>query len=412
MRFTTPANLYDIQEILGVSSSSTVYLAHRSNTDLPIKQPLVIKLFKQKKSSIPILQMESLLRARHCSHLVKVLSFEKFQNSPALILEHISGINLKQLIKHSPLSLNETACLCSQVLMGLKELKNNGLAHGDLSLSNILINTTGHVYLTDYGLANYNENNIYSTQPFTAPEFYEEGKACFQSDLFALGVLEKILKGKITLKELQTLESKNFILHKDALLDPYPQNRTPKEFSFSAEALSSIGNKVNQALFIKKCFYSKQKSKKSILNKKYLFNFRLQNIISKKICFSRFLLKPFLNSFFQDFSTSLFKQQKKQFSGYRSICFTITFFIFLLTSNPFISYGKYTPSKLPSDVLVRTQRWIHIDMAGHSGYSPIDIHIPVSGTYKVKWKTQNKRGVKYLYVKAGKRVILRDSDFF
>jgi len=124
-RFTNSAHLYKVQETLGESPSSVVYLAHRFDKKLQIRQPVVIKLFKNKDNSNPTLQMESLLRARHSSHLVKALSFESFQSRPALILEHIQGINLKQLIKNTDLSPNETACICSKVSTVMKALKKN-----------------------------------------------------------------------------------------------------------------------------------------------------------------------------------------------------------------------------------------------------------------------------------------------
>ena len=169
IQFTTSAHLYEIQEILGESYSSVVYLAQRLDKKFKIKQPIVIKLFKNEQSLGPVLQMESLLRARHSSHLVKVLSFERFQSQPALILEHISGANLKQLMKNTEFTKNEVAFICSQILTGLKELKKSGLAHGDLSPSNILIDIKGQVYLIDYGLANYEKNTFHSTKPIYSP---------------------------------------------------------------------------------------------------------------------------------------------------------------------------------------------------------------------------------------------------
>ena len=372
IRFATSAHLYEVQETLGESPLSVVYLAQRFDKDFKIKQPLVIKLFKEKKSPVPILQMESLLRARHCSHLVKVLSFEKFQSRPALILEHIPGVNLKQLIKNTELNQNEIACICSQVLTGLEELKRNGLAHGDLSLSNILIDTKGQIYLTDYGLANYGKDIFYSTQPFTAPELYKTGLACFQSDLFSLGVVEKILSGGVTQKELNFMETKNFIWKEDFLLDPQPQNRTSKKFTFSPKAISSLSNKVHQILFIKNCFNRKK--------------------------------APVLPSPPGVKNPSPF--------SYRALSLGGIFFLFLFTTNPFTSYGKYIPSEVPAEVLIRTQNWVHIQIAEFTGYTPINVRIKKPGTYKLKWRKQEKAGLKYIHLKSGQKIVLRDNDFF
>ena len=363
-RFTFSSHTYEIQEVLRESPSSIVYLAQRSNKDFKIKQSLVIKLFKEKNSSLPILQMESLLRARHSPHLVKVMSFEKFQSLPALFLEYISGVNLKQLIEKTELNSDQVSCICSQVLAGLEELKKNSLAHGDLSLSNILIDTTGQVYLTDYGLGNYGKNILYGTQPFIAPEIHKGKKPCFSSDLFSLGVLEKILKGSFTDKELFSMKNTNFICPGHHFLSPYPQKREKKAFIFSPHARFSLGQKVSQILFIKSYIHQKPSPfiKKSYLPRKFFY---LGGLL----------------------------------------------FIFLFTANPFVSYGKYQPSYQLAEVLIRSHKWIHIQMAGFTGYTPINIPVYKSGTYKIKWKKTHQQGTKYIYLKSGQKTILRDDDF-
>ena len=367
IKFTTSAHFYEIQEILGESYSSVVYLAQRLDKKFKIKQPVVIKLFKPENICGPILQMESLLRARHSAHLVKVLSFERFQSQPALILEHIPSANLKQLMKNTEFTKNEVAYICSQILTGLKELKTSGLAHGDLSPSNVLIDIKGQVYLTDYGLANYEKNTFHSTKPLTAPELYEGKKSCFQSDLFSLGVLEKILGGNFTQEELSSLESTHFICKGDFLLDPQPQNRKGKSFTFSSTAILLLSRKVHQFLFIKNCFNRKT--------------------ITVPLSFSSI---------------------KHRFRiPYRQLSLLGIFFIFLFFTNPFISYGKHSSA----EVLIRTEKWVHIQMNGFTGYSPMNILINKPGTYELKWKKKTRSGLKRLHLRRGQKVVLRDNDF-
>ena len=401
IQFATSAHLYEVRETLRESLLSTVYLAHRLDKDFKI--PVVIKLFKQKKSSWPVLQLESLLRARHSSHLVKVLSFERYQSRLALILEYISAVNLKQLIKNTELNQQEISCICSQTLTGLMELKKSGLAHGDLSLSNILIDTKGQVYLTDYGLANYEKKVIYSTEPFTAPELYEGKTSCFQSDLFSLGILEKVLRGRlISIKG--SMEGRHFVRKGDLLLDPEPQNRKEKPFDFSPSALSSLGSKVQQILFIKNCF---QKISAPVLPPSGIRGF-----IEKSFRKQNFKAVPFVSLFFSSF---LFFGIKKFFRFF--YCFVPSagiLVLLLFTANPFISYGRYIPASsaaLPAEVLIRTQQWIHIQMAGFTGYTPINIRVNKPGVYKLKWKKQNSAGFKYIYLNSGQKLVLKDNDF-
>ena len=243
-RFFAEAPVYEFQEVLGESVVSEVYLAFRRSKGFKI--PVVIKLFRQQ--GVADLQMESLLRARSGANLIKVISFEKFNSRSALIMEYIEGVSLKTLLGKKSFSQDEKACICAQTLKGLKALKTAGLSHGDLSPSNIIINRKGHLYLTDYGLANY-AKEIYGTEPFLAPELYRGHPANFASDLFSLGVLERVLQGA----DLLSLKSEHFICEEDPLLDPHAIKRKVKDFSFSPQAFFDLGERVSEALLLKKC---------------------------------------------------------------------------------------------------------------------------------------------------------------
>ncbi len=368
--FPQPSS-YKIQKILSQTQKSLVYLARRSDDVLEIHQSVVIKVFKQQIKDLPVLQMESLLRARHSSHLVKVLGFERFASQPALILEYIHGLNVKQFMEKVRLCEEEKNCICSQVLTGLKELKKIGLAHGDLSLENILIDTKGQVYLTDYGLANY-EDEIYGTQPFIAPEISFLQKPNFSSDLFSLGVLEKILIGSFSETEIIGLSNQHFFLEGNSLLDPISQKRKPISFPFSPETKSLLGNQVQQALLLGDCFHSKKNS-------------------------------------FPSKEQTLYRRGKKR--AWRTVFFTGFFLFSLFITNPFISDKEDSEPAHPSTVLIRTKQWVHVQLAGQTAYSPSKFSLNRPGIYQLQWKKNKSRGQKKIFVRNGETIILRDHDF-
>ena len=365
------ASLYEIKEVLGESPLSCVYLAYRLDKVLKFKQKVVLKVFKQFKSDekLPALQMESLARIRHSPYLVKILGFERIQNQPALVLEYIAGLNLKQLLQKTRLNLDEKYYICEQVLNGLEELNSKGLVHGDLSFSNILIALNGKVYLTDYGLANYAGKYVYSTKPFTAPEL-DSSKACsFQSDLFSLGVLEKLLLNSSSIEDMVHIENSHFCVSGDPLLDPQPQKRKKKAFSFCLSAGSSLGEKVHQAM-------------------------------------------SFKNSFFISQPLSFFQKKAGKFDVLKNAGFIMFFIFCVLTSNPFVMFGKILPDKAEiAQIFIRTKQWMYIQLADKTGYSPLAVSLSQPGTYQVKWKNHLSQGTKYIQVQSGDKIILRDHDF-
>ena len=368
VQLSAQPNLYKIKEKLGESPVSVVYLAHRFDKILKLNQPVVLKVFKN-TSDLPLLQMESLLRARHSGHLVKVLGFERLKDRPALILEYIKGLNLKQILQKSRLNLEEKYYICAGVLQGLEELKQKNLVHGDLSFSNILIDTKGQVHLTDYGLANYAGQCVYSTRPFTAPELLQrEQVGSFQSDLFSLGVLEKILMGELSEEEWGAMENTHFFVKGDPLLDPLPQNRRRKAFCFSQDTGLSLGGKVSDLMSFK-------------------------NYLSVSVPLP----------FFQ-------KKTKKDFFSFRKTTAGLLFFIFLFIDSPF-SFFPQADLVQNSKVLIRSKKWMYVQMLGASGYAPLAVEVEQPGTYRIKWKNQYSQGVKNVHIRAGQLVVLRDHDF-
>jgi len=104
---------------------------------------------------------------------------------------------------------------------------------------------------------------------------------------------------------------------------------------------------------------------------------------------------------------------KSRLKFYRHTALGMLFFFLLFMINPFISYGRYIPPPLKKSAVikVRTQKWVHIQIAEFSGYTPINISIPAPGSYKLKWQKQNTSGVKYIHLKSGETITLRDHDF-
>ena len=370
IRLSSRPHNYNIQEKLAESRLSVVYLAERSDPKFKLKHLVVLKVFKTK--TLPALQMESFLRTRRCPRLAKVLAFERFQSHPALILEYIPGLNLKQLLLHTTLTSETINYICMEVLQGLKELQQNQLCHADLSPANILIDFKGRIYLTDYGLANYAGKEFYSTEPFSAPELKQNITPNFKSDLFSLGVLEKTLTNRLSENELTSMNNTYFICEGHPLLSQYPQKRTPKTFSYPPAAQNLLSAHMAQAVSKKPSTQKKQKLK------------------------TPFFLKP-------KFSVS-----------YRAGASTFALAALLMALGLWgqgIRLKAELPGQNTSAILVRTSKWMYIQMAGVKGYTPITIPISKPGVYRMKWKTQTAQGHKQVVLTKGQTLLLTDQDF-
>ena len=368
----TPPPVYEMHQLLGDTLTSQVYLAVRSLPHLKARQKVVVKIFKKPlPDQLPDLQIQSLLQAKNSPHLTKILSFEYIKKRPALILEPIQGVSLHQLLSSFSLSQGEILSICQQSLMGLRELKKARLAHGDLSLSNIIIDFKGHVFLSDYGLSNYKSGKIFGTQPFVAPEIEDLQKSPdFLSDLFSLGVLYQILKGGL-MSQANFLHHSHFIKPRHPLLDPGPLNRRVEGF-FPPPPESpppGLGHKVSEALDRKKWTRTKD-----------LVPLPPPPPLQKK----RRLNPLVLGSVFLG--------------------------CWLFSTNPFVSYGK--PGALaPGRLFLRTHHWLHARGEGWKGYAPLDVVNLPPGPYVIRWKNHQGRGVKHIELSPGQTLVLSDHDF-
>ncbi|XP_064262216.1 serine/threonine-protein kinase PAK 3-like [Passer domesticus] len=93
-----------------------------------------------------------------------------------LVMEHMDGGTLSDVISKSYLSEEEMAAISRECLQGLDFLHSNHVIHRDVKRSNILLRTDGSVKLADFGLSTQliPEKNTRSvlagTAWWTAPE--------------------------------------------------------------------------------------------------------------------------------------------------------------------------------------------------------------------------------------------------
>jgi len=352
MRLRSKSSIYSIQKVLSDSGRTTVCVAYRKNPDYPwVRQKVLLKIFTSLSPAYP-LELDSLLQMRS-PYCISVLSFEKIENKPALILEWVDGINLFQLIRQSkPLSPFEISLICLRVQQGFMDLNKQGLVHGDLSLSNVLVDRKGHIRLIDFGKANYLGSGISYTPGFVAPEILKGEKPSFESDLFSLGILEKALENTDTIKDAPKAG--------DILLDPLPQNRRIKEFIYYKQAKETLAKKVN--------FILNQETHKGAIKS----NFNQPN------------------------------------SDLRMSVSSMIFCLSLLTLS-FINSGMVQVPNFGS-INIRSHQWLYIEVASKSGFTPFESGPLKPGKYHLIWRNNKSGGEAIITIKENVHLILTEED--
>ncbi len=147
--------------------------------------------------------------ARICARLkhpniVDVYTIGEREGYIYMALEFVEGMSLRQLLeKSAPLAPEVALEILHQVLSGLEVAHRQGIIHRDIKPGNILLDTSGAVKITDFGLAYLGEDasltqegSILGTPAYMSPEQITGEPLTPASDLFSLGAtLYEMLTG-------------------------------------------------------------------------------------------------------------------------------------------------------------------------------------------------------------------------
>lgn len=85
--------------------------------------------------------------------IVTVYEWDTDANEAFLIMEHVDGVSLADLLDDGPLDLNEAATVVATVAAALRFAHDNGVLHLDIKPENVLVTRDGLIKVTDFGVA-------------------------------------------------------------------------------------------------------------------------------------------------------------------------------------------------------------------------------------------------------------------
>jgi serine/threonine-protein kinase len=143
--------------------------------------------------------------ARQVSHpnVCRVFDIGDADGVPFLTMEYVDGEDLASLVRRiGRLSGDKAIEIARQVCAGLAAAHERGVIHRDLKPANLMLDGTGKIRITDFGLASIaasleGVDAKAGTPAYMAPEQLEGKEVTAKSDLYSLGlVLYEILTGK------------------------------------------------------------------------------------------------------------------------------------------------------------------------------------------------------------------------
>jgi serine/threonine-protein kinase len=202
---------YQVLRCLGVGGQGTAYLCK----DLALVQSHLSEVVVLKESIFPVyadslVRMQALERFEKEANLLRrlqhagIVSLRDYfieDHRGYLVMEHVEGKTLKQLVEEEgALSEMKVRELAMQMCEILSYLHDNGVVHRDFTPDNLIMNKAGQLKLIDFNVAQSVESGstgtIVGKQSYIPPEQFR-GKACAQSDIYAMGAtLHFLLTGE------------------------------------------------------------------------------------------------------------------------------------------------------------------------------------------------------------------------
>jgi len=187
---------YALREEIARGGMAAVYLAD----DLRLGRQVAVKVLTPEESRQPR-AVEQFRReaqaAAALSHpnVVAVYGWGCVDDTAFLVMEHVDGPDLRQLLReHGPLPEELAVRLAAQLLGALEMAHGRGIVHRDVKPRNVLIDSRGSARLADFGIAASAEDEddaevVYGTALYVAPELVRGQSVDGRADLYSLGVL-------------------------------------------------------------------------------------------------------------------------------------------------------------------------------------------------------------------------------
>nr|MBA3874478.1 protein kinase [Anaerolineae bacterium] len=197
---------YEILSVLGQGGMATVYRARQ----MTVNREVALKVIKPDMSSAESFparfsrEAEMIARLSH-PNILKLFDYGQEGEITFLVMELLAGGTLHDMLKQGALPLARVDRLFGQIASALDYAHQQGIIHRDLKPQNVLLDTHGNAYLTDFGIARLGDaaritqtGLAIGTPAYMSPEAWQGESIDYRSDIYALGaMLYEMLTGDL-----------------------------------------------------------------------------------------------------------------------------------------------------------------------------------------------------------------------
>ncbi|WNF24435.1 Stk1 family PASTA domain-containing Ser/Thr kinase [Mesobacillus jeotgali] len=198
---------YKIKDMIGGGGMANVYLAHDMILDRDVAVKMLRLDFANDDEFIRRFHREA-QSATSLAHpnIVSIYDVGEEDGLYYIVMEYVDGQTLKQYIQqHAPVPVEEALDIMKQLTSAISHAHQNHIVHRDIKPHNILIDSSGTVKITDFGIAMAlsatsitQTNSVLGSVHYLSPEQARGGMANKKSDIYSIGiVMFELLTGRL-----------------------------------------------------------------------------------------------------------------------------------------------------------------------------------------------------------------------
>jgi serine/threonine protein kinase len=196
---------YDVEKELAQGGMGLIFLAK----DPYIQRQVVVKVLMYSRTLDDVYkeffqQEAELIAALEHPCIVPVYDFGWHGEQPYIVMRYMSGGSLDDHLEKAELKLTEISHILKRVAEALDAAHAKNIVHRDVKLSNILFDSSGEAFLSDFGIAKSKTVSddegdwLVGTPAYMSPEQVKGKHVDGRSDVYALGVvLYRLLTGQL-----------------------------------------------------------------------------------------------------------------------------------------------------------------------------------------------------------------------
>lgn len=198
---------YEVLEKIGTGGMAIVYKTHDNVLDRDVAIKVLRENFELESAVVSnfIKEARSSASLVH-NNVVSVYDVCECDGINYMVMELVDGITLKEYIKKNPRLPWQEACdFAIQIGQGIQAAHERNIIHRDIKPQNIIVDTTGTLKVTDFGIAKAVEGDkaivggtAMGSVHYISPEQARGGFTDYRSDIYSMGVvLYEMLAGRV-----------------------------------------------------------------------------------------------------------------------------------------------------------------------------------------------------------------------